>query len=365
MKEDFPFYVALSQVPGIGPRHFQILLKAFKKARNVWEAPEKVLEKILEKKIYEEFRLFRDKTDPTKKVAAIIERRIKIITLLDPAYPERLKQISTAPPVLYVKGELTKKDAFALAVVGTRKVTTYGREVTEILVEQLAHAGLTIVSGLARGVDSIAHQTAIKAGGRTIAVLGCGVDIVYPVENFKLAADIEKNGALISEFPPGFPPVPANFPVRNRIISGLSLGTLVTEADEKSGSLITADFALEQNREVFAVPGPIYSRLSKGPAGLIKQGAKLVTSASDVLEELNLNVKVRQQEARETLSSSVEETSILKILENGPLQVDQIIRESGFTSDKLASLLTTMELKGSVKNLGGGNYTVDSRQASE
>ena len=227
---------------------------------------------------------------------------------------------------------------------------------TETLVRELANSGLTIVSGLARGVDSLAHKTAVDNGSRTIAVLGCGVDIVYPAQNVMLAKEIIKNGALVSEYPPGTEPIPGHFPARNRIISGLSLGTLVTEADEKSGSLITASQALEQNREVFAVPGPIYSRLSKGPSGLIKQGAKLVTSAADILEELNIEQKQKAQKVKQIIPDNKDEEEIIKLLANEPKHIDQLLRESKFSSNKLNGLLVTMELKGKISCLGNGSY---------
>ncbi|HEY4695253.1 MAG TPA: DNA-processing protein DprA [Candidatus Nanoarchaeia archaeon] len=358
MNKDLPFYVALSEAPGIGPGRFKVLIEHFKKAEKVWKASDKLLAEILTKKIFEEFDQFRQSVDPDKKLAELEDKKVKILTLLDLHYPERLKEIHFSPPVLYYKGDFTKADNLALAVVGSRKITAYGREVTEILVEQLTHAGLTIVSGLAKGVDSLAHKAALEAGGRTLAVLGSGLDVIYPPENVKLASEIIKHGALVSEFPLGTQPLASNFPARNRIISGLALGVLVTEADENSGSLITASLALEQNREVFAVPGPIYSRLSHGPSLLIKQGAKLVTNAQDVLDELNLDLEVKSQEAREVLGDSTEETTILKVLESGSKHVDQIIRESGFASQQLAGLLTTMELKGKVRSLGGGNYTI-------
>ncbi len=358
MSKDLPYYVALSEAPGIGPGRFKVLLENFPSAESVWKAPDKILKEILDPKIFAEFNQFRQKIDPEKNLDKIIQSQIKIITLVDENYPSRLREIHFPPPVLYYRGTLVENE-LCLGVVGTRRITSYGREVTEILVEHLAEAGLTIVSGMARGVDSIAHRTALKAGGRTLAILGCGVDIIYPPENTNLYNDIIANGAVMSEFPMGMAPNPGNFPARNRIISGLSLGVLVTEADEKSGSLITASQALEQNREVFAVPGPIYSKLSLGPSLLIKQGAKLVSSAQDVLDELNLDLEVQQNTAKKVIADSPDEQSILTILENQQLHIDQIIRESGFTSNQLVGLLTTMELKGKVKNLGGGNYSLN------
>lgn len=356
MESDLPYYVALSQAPGIGQKRFKVLTENFKSAREVWESSEKLLKQILDPSVFEKFNKFRHDVVPEKIFADIYRKDIKILTLLDKTYPEKLKEIFDPPPVLYIKGEFKPEDNLALAVVGTRRVTAYGREVTEILVRELSSSGLTIVSGMARGVDSLAHKTALDCGCRTIAVLGCGVDIIYPAQNVILAKEIIKNGALVSEYPPGTQPIPGHFPARNRIISGLSLGTLVTEADEKSGSLITAGSALEQNREVFAVPGPIYSRLSKGPSGLIKQGAKLVTSAEDILEELNIEQKQKAQKVKQILPDNLDEEAIIKLLINEPKHIDQLLRESKFSSDKLNGLLVTMELKGKISSLGNGSY---------
>lgn len=357
MNKDLPYYVALSQASGIGEKRFKVLIENFKSAKEVWESTDKLLKQILDPSVFEKFNQFRQKTNPENLLQEIYRKDIKVLTLSDKAYPEKLKQIFDPPPVLYIKGELLPQDNLALAVVGTRRITNYGREVTETLVRQLANSGLTIVSGMARGVDSLAHKVALDSGSRTIAVLGCGVDIVYPPQNFNLAKEIVKNGALVSEYPPGTQPIPGHFPARNRIISGLSLGTLVTEADEKSGSLITASSALEQNREVFAVPGPIYSQLSKGPAGLIKQGAKLVTSAEDILEELNIEQKQKAQKIKQVIPDNKDEEIIIKLLANEPKHIDQILRESAFGSDKLNGLLVTMELKGQIKNIGNGEYS--------
>lgn len=359
MVTDRPYFVALSQAPGIGNARFKVLIKHFEKAEKVWKAPDQLLKKILDPTVYENFNSFRQKTDPQKLISEIENKNIQIISSLDSNYPEKLKEISDPPAVLYVRGELKPEDNVALGVVGTRKITSYGREVTELLVRQLSQTSLTIVSGLARGVDSLAHKTALENGARTLAVLGCGVDIIYPPENTNLAKEILKNGAIISEIKPGVEPSRGYFPARNRIISGLSLGVLVTEADEKSGSLITASLALEQNREVFAVPGPIYSKLSKGPSDLIKQGAKLVTNVEDILEELNLNKDFKKAQAKTIKAESKEEELILSILENENKHIDQIVRETKLSQDKLNQVLITMELSGKIKNLGSGNYSLN------
>lgn len=352
---DKAYLVALNLAPGIGSSRLKILLKHFKRAEKVWKTESKILREILGENVFEKFDNFRQKTEPEKKIAEIESKGIKMVTVFEKSYPKRLKQIFDPPTVLYIKGSLVV-DEQALAVVGTRKITSYGKEVTKLLVSQLADAPLTIVSGLARGVDSLAHETALSVGLRTIAVLGSGVDIVYPPENKKLASEIEKNGALIAEVPPGTAPSRGYFPARNRIISGLSLGVLVTEAGTESGSLITASQALEQNREVFAVPGPIYSQLSSGPSELIKQGAKLVTSAKDILEELNFSSEFREQKVKSIKGENEQENLILGLLSNEAKHVDQLSREAKVSSSNLTSLLLGLELRGLVQNLGNGNY---------
>jgi DNA processing protein len=271
-----------------------------------------------------------------------------------------LKEIADPPPVLYVRGEILptffKK---SIAVVGTRKMTSYGKEVTEALVRDLVAAGFTIVSGLARGVDSYAHRVTVGNGGKTIAVLGGGVDIIYPPENESLAKEIEGDyGAVISEFPLGMSAMPGNFPARNRIISGLSQGVLVTEAGEDSGSLITAGLAGEQGRDVFAVPGPIYSQLSKGPSSLIKQGAKLVTNVNDILEELKLDLRHHMSDQGEIKGDNAEEQRILDLIQNGPEHIDHLARESNISPARVGSMLSMMEIKGKVKSLGTGVYSL-------
>src|SRR3989344_2681712 len=240
MKPDLPYYVALAQAPGIGAKRFKVLLQHFQNAREVWNSPDKVLKEILEPAVFRNFSQFRADIDPQKLLETIYKKDIKVVAASDDNYPKLLRQIFDPPPVLYVRGELREEDSKALAVVGTRRIASYGREVTEMLVRELANYKLTIVSGLARGVDALAHKVALENGARTIAVLGCGVDIVYPAQNKPLATEVIKNGALVSEYPPGTEPMPGFFPARNRIISGMSLGVLITEADEKSGSLITA-----------------------------------------------------------------------------------------------------------------------------
>jgi DNA processing protein len=243
-------------------------------------------------------------------------------------------------------------------VVGTRRATVYGRQVTEEIVADLARSKITIVSGLAKGIDSIAHHTALESGGRTLAVFACGLDIVYPSDNVNLARRIMQQGALISEYPLGTKPRAENFPRRNRIMSGLSLGVLVVEAGESSGALITAHLALEQNREVFAIPGSILSPTSQGTNQLIQEGAKLVRHYRDILEELNLTAVAQQIEMKELMPATDTESLLLKRLSAEPVHIDEICRTSGLPISTVSSTLTMMELKGLVKQVGSMNYAL-------
>jgi len=253
---------------------------------------------------------------------------------------------------------LTLQDEWCIAGVGTRNPTVYGKQVTQEIVEDLARNKITVISGLARGIDTIAHRTTLEAGGRTAAICACGLDSVYPAENTALARSIAENGALISEYPLGAKPRPDNFPRRNRIMSGMSLGVLVIEANETSGAIITAHMALEQNREVFAVPGSILSPMSRGTNTLIKEGARLVTSCTDILEELNLTANVQQLEMKELVPTSETEDQLLKQLGSEPVHIDTVCRGSGLPVATVSSNLAIMELKGLVKQVSAMNYVL-------
>jgi DNA processing protein len=260
---------------------------------------------------------------------------------------------------LYMKGQLTAADReWTIAIVGTRKASAYGRQAAETLADELARNGITIVSGLARGVDATAHEAALSAGGRSIGVMACGIDQVYPAEHKRLADRLTERGALITEMPIGSPPEAGTFPARNRIISGLALGTIVIEADETSGALITSDRALEQGREVFAVPGNIFSKVSRGTNRLIKEGATLITSAQDVMEALNLKMIVEHAEARAVIPEDATEAKLLAMLSHDPVHVDQIVHDSGLPITQVSSTLAMMELKGMVRQIGGMQYIV-------
>jgi len=283
---------------------------------------------------------------------------IKVLTWDSEEYPINLRNIHDPPPVLYIKGELLPEDDWAVAVVGTRRASVYGKEAARRLSTDLAQNGVTVVSGLAAGIDAIAHQAALDAGGRTLAVLGSSVDIIYPEQNLRLAQQVQEQGALISEYPLGTPPERSNFPPRNRIISGLSLGTVVVEAGARSGALITADFGLEQGREVFAVPGSIFQRSCEGTNRLIQDGAKPVLSVNDILEELNLSQITQQAEVRATVPTTPIEKQVLDLLSSEPMHVDEVGRAADLPASTVAGTLALLELKGLARQAGGMSYVL-------
>lgn len=353
--------MALHSVNGLGPVRLKALLDYFKDPKTVWQAEEKEFLQIgIPKNTVELLISTRKKLDPEDYQKYIEKSGISWLTIFDQDYPKLLKEIYDPPTVLYYKGEILPEDGKALGVVGTRKVSGYGRLVTEKLVAELAGAGVTIVSGLAWGVDSVAHQTAVREKGRTLAVLGGGLNNIFPPENTQLAEKIADGfGAVLSEFPPDSPSLPGNFPARNRIISGLSRAVLVTEAAEDSGSLITAKCALEQGRDVFAVPGPITSELSRGPLVLIKEGALLVTSADEILQELGMD-KIPNSKSRILNNAALGETEqkIVDFLANGSKHVDEVCRELKIPGAVASASLVKMEILGVVKNLGSGIFTL-------
>ena len=307
----------------------------------------------------------RSELDLDREMERIDAVRAHVLTWESPDYPRLLLQTNAPPPVLYVKGELREEDAWAVAVVGTRQASTYGREVTRRLAGTLALSGITVVSGLARGIDGVAHRAALEAGGRTIAVFGCGIDHVYPAEHRKLAAQIAASGALVTDYPLGTKPEGRNFPPRNRIISGLSLGVLVTNAGKSSGALITAEFAAEQGRDVFAVPGSILTQGSIGTNRLIQDGAKLVTGAEDILEELNLTMVAEQTKARQVLPEDETEAALLTHLSAEPTHVDELQQQIDLPISQVTSTLALMELKGMVRQVGGMKYVVAHEPGAE
>ncbi|MGI5839086.1 MAG: DNA-processing protein DprA [bacterium] len=364
--DELKYWLALNRAPGIGPKRFQLLREHFGSMRTVWEAapPELAKVKNIGLGVANGIAAFRRQTDPDRELALLERYRARVVTTAATEYPELLRHIYDPPPVLYFRGELRPEDGTALAIVGTRVASEYGKTVASLLARELAGRGITVVSGMARGIDTAAHLGAMEAGGRTFAVLGCGLDTVYPAENRAVMARIAAAGAVISPFPFGTKPEAGNFPARNRLISGLSLGTVVVEAQERSGALITADFALEQGREVFAVPGNITSKNSRGTNYLLKQGAKLVESLADILEELpRLNrtapLSDRSSPAAGAVSSvaaaglTAEETQVLQCVTDDPLHIDQIVQKCRLVSDRVAAVLMYLELKGLVRRLPG------------
>lgn len=351
------YWVGLNAVRGIGPAKFRALVDFFGTARAAWEANEPSLRQAgLDSRAIENLQRARRRIDPAEETGRTRAAGIQILTWDDEAYPACLKEIPDPPPVLYLRGDLQPRDQWAVAVVGTRRLTSYGRHVTRQLVADLAASGVTIVSGLARGIDGVAHQTALEANGRTLAVLGSGLSRIYPPEHRHLAQQITEQGAVLSDFPPDTSPEPGNFPRRNRIISGLSLGVLVIEAGAKSGALITTRYALEQGRDVFAVPGNINARASLGTNRLIQQGAKLVLSAGDVLEELNMTMVEQQVAVQMVLPETHEEAHLLRMMSDQPCHIDELSRAAGLPVAQVTSALTMMELKGMVRQVEGMHY---------
>jgi len=360
------YWVGFNLVKGIGAVRLQALRGHFGDLSLAWQAPMDALQAAgLSQKIAERVIQARASVDLDGFMEQIAAQGIHVLTWDDEAYPSRLKEIDQPPPILYLRGELTAEDSWAVAVVGTRRVTAYGRQVTEELASYLAQNGVTVVSGLARGVDAIAHQAALKAGGRTLAVMGNGVDRVYPPEHRALAEQILASGALLSDYAPGTPPEGANFPPRNRLISGLSLAVVVVEAGETSGALITAQFAVDQGREVFAVPGNILAPQSKGTNRLIQQGAHPLLSARDVLEALNLTRVSEQRLVRKVLPADNVEAQVLNVLAHEPLHVDEIRNQTGLPIERVSATLVMMELKGMVRQVGGMNYVAVREEQAE
>jgi len=356
---DLRYWIGFNRVMGIGPAKLRALLDHFGDLETAWHANSTDLREAgLDRRALEYLLAARAAMDLDAEVARVTRLGAQVVTWDDADYPPQLKSIAAPPPLLYVKGSFASADQWAMAVVGTRRATAYGREVTRSLVSGLARNGVTIVSGLARGIDAAAHQASLDAGGRTIAVLGHGIDDIYPPEHRKLADRIVEHGALVTDYPVGTPPEGNNFPPRNRIISGLSLGVLVVEGEETSGAGITASFAMEQGREVFAVPGNILQRSSRLPNKLIQEGAIPVLKVDDILEPLNLTMVAQQAEAREVIPADPTEAKLLELLSAEPVHIDDIRREIDLPIAQVSSTLALMELKGMVRQVGGMNYVI-------
>lgn len=354
------YHAVLAHFTKITYSRYKKLAAHFSDLKNLWEAGLPELVKAgLEENIAREFLLWRSQNPAEQILERLKKENIHTVSITEPDYPALLKEIYDPPHTLFVRGTLPKSGP-AVAVVGTRKLTSYGRQACEELVKPLSRSGLIIVSGLALGIDGVAHQTALDNNGITIAVLGSGINKqhVYPAAHKQLAEKIiNQGGAVISEYPPGFLPSQYSFPARNRIIAGLALGTLVIEAPESSGALITARRALDYNREVFAVPHPINSLTGAGPNNLIKLGARLVTTAQDIADALNLKIAADTPGTDDNIVTlSENENKILAVLSGEPKHIDYIIKETGLPSQTVTGNLTLLEVKSKVRNLGGMNY---------
>jgi DNA processing protein len=351
------YWIGFNLVKGIGAVRFKALLDFFGDPAVAWNAPaEALMEAGLSPKIVENLNKVRAQVDLEKVYERMQAQGIHCLTWDDETYPRHLKNIDQPPPVIYVRGELLPEDDWAVAIVGTRKVSSYGRQVAEEISSFLAQNRVTVVSGLARGVDGIAHQSALKAGGRTVAVLGSGVDRIYPPENRRLAEEIIAHGALASDYPPGTAPDGTNFPPRNRIISGLSLAVVIVEAGITSGALITASFAAEQGRDVFAVPGNIHAQQSIGTNRLIRDGAQPLLDPQEILEILNLTQVTELQAARRALPTDPIEMRLFSALGSEPVHVDEIRAQTNLPIEQVSATLAMMELKGLVRQVGGMHY---------
>jgi DNA processing protein len=356
------YWLAFSLIGEIGAKRLRQIANAFHgDLQAAWHADERALEQHdLPAPLISAIVRARTKINPQAEFARVNKVGASLITMDDNRYPTLLRTISDPPPILYMQGEITPDDSQSIAIVGTRKCTTYGRDITSTFTKSLVTHGFTIVSGLAHGIDAIAHRAALEHGGRTIAVLGCGIDSIYPNDHRGLAHEIAKHGAVVSEFPIGTRPDAHNFPRRNRIISGLSLGVFIPEAPEKSGALITTSIAADQGREIFAAPGNIFSPASAGTNRLIQDGAKLVMSIDDILNELNIaHETVRTREVAEQIApSNTLEASILKLLSAEPLHIDELARQLELPIAELISSLTMLELKGLARNVGHMQYSL-------
>ncbi|MHC1784456.1 MAG: DNA-processing protein DprA [Anaerolineaceae bacterium] len=360
------YYIGFNLVRGIGSVRLKSLVGFFGRIDIAWQAPADALAAAgLPSSVVENMLAVRQESQPDDLLEKALKDGIQVITWEDEQYPERLKTIDQSPPVIYVKGAISLEDEWAVGIVGTRRVTGYGRQVTEELATYLANNHITVISGLARGVDAAAHQAVLKAGGRTLAVLGCGVDVIYPPEHKKMADAVIENGALISDYPPGTAPESGNFPPRNRIISGLARALVVVEAGVESGALITARYAVEQGREVYAVPGSIYAPMSKGTNKLIFDGAAPLLKMDDVLQSLDIEKVQAYKQARLFLPADDMEKKILAELGDEPVHIDEIRAGADISAADAISKLTILELTGHVKNVGEMNYVLIRESNSE
>ena len=343
-------WVALTMLPGVGPRTIARWVDRTGSAIAAWwNLPDLVGTQPDREEVLAVWRSL----DPAAALADARDRGMTVVTIRDPAYPPLLQAIPGAPAVLFVRGALEERPA--VAIVGSRRATAYGRAAAGRLAFDLASAGVTVVSGLARGIDGAAHRAALEGGGRTIAVLGSGADVIYPPEHRGLAEAVAACGAVVSEFAPGTPPLPSNFPRRNRIISGLCSAVVLVEGVQDSGSLVTADYALEQGREVFAVPGSIFSDHSRAPHGLLREGARMAETADDILRELGFPLPAggHHDEGSADASGTSAEARVLGLLDAGPRTLDDLTGASGLSAAEVATAVTVLEIRGLIQMLPG------------
>lgn len=356
---DLQALVSLNIIPQIGSVRLEALLKSFQSPQNIFQASFDDLAQVVGQKIAQNIISFDPRLTENDLVLAG-RAGAKVVTLFDPEYPQALKEIPGRPIVLYILGQILAQDNLALGIVGSRRASLYGLNSARIFAQELASCGVTIVSGLARGVDTYAHRGALKVKGRTIAVMGSGFSHIYPQENLELAKEIASSGAVISEFSMEAAPLACNFPRRNRLISGLSRGVLVTEAARNSGALITADFALEQGREVFALPGRIDSEGSTGTNYLLKQGAKLVTCCADIFEELDLVPAGRKEEnistAGQKTECSVDVGLLYDYIGREPVAIDELIERSALSTQQVLSAVLQLQFKKLIRELPGKQF---------
>lgn len=357
MGETSSFWLAFSYVPGVGSVRITRLLEAFGDLECAWHADANALRRAgMGPKTIEAILRVRSELDLELAKVRLQRLGVRILTLHSEDYPETLKQIQGPPACLFVKGDIREHDRFAVAIVGTRRASAYGKAMAEKIAGELALMKLTIISGLARGIDGIAHQAALRSQGRTFAILGSGIDQIYPSEHRKLAEAICKNGAVISEYPPGTAPEGHHFPARNRIIAGLAMGVIVIEAPDRSGALITADFAAEQGKDVFALPGDANRKTSRGTNRLIQDGAHPLLAAEDVMDVLNLfPMEMGEVEQTEMPDDKIQ-VAMLELLKDEPAHIDSLYQRSGFPIQEIQAALSMLELQGAIKPLGGMQY---------
>lgn len=356
------YLIALSCFVPFGPARLNLLLSYFKSPEKVWNLSFEELKEVgVKDSLASQFVSFRSDFDLKEYLLKLEKIGVYCVFKGDDNYPKNLLEIDSSPLVLYVMGEIKEEDSQAVAIVGSRKMSSYGKEVAERFAFELAEVGLTVVSGLARGVDTVAHKSALEAKGRTIAVVGSGLDRIYPPENITLASLIAKNGAVVSEYPLGYPALRVNFASRNRIISGLSKAILVVEGAQNSGTLLTASHAASQGRQVYAVPGQITSPLSFAPHFLIENGAKIAFNPKDVIEDFDLQFKVDKEKVQKIIPSDDIEAKIIESLASESLHLDEIARICGLAVSLVSSKLMVMEMKGMVRNLGNGMYGLSSK----